>query len=567
MIEIKVYINKHEVVQVSAISEIIVPDMAEVQIELISNERDYFNLKDVDILLEDYKVPYTRSEDGMSIKSLANNLFRESFGYSNLRIFIDDEPINELIFKVSTNEEKYKNIRDMMKYLLNNNKRILDLCLSRTKSKSKNNGESEASFDSIISLAEQITYTFVEKGMGLKNELRHRLELVKEDASGNNFFNINPYDVIDNLDKLSQGYSHDSITLLGKMYSMEDIKRENHINSYNLEENKILLGGLISIKEALLSILSTIMKGSDNLTLDEEYRVITPFGKKRNYVIEDLYTEITTSGMEKRINTILESIDELLYFFQKDIKVNFNGFHPPILSPFARRSRFYLTVYKQLDEWYSLGNPNIGVNQDLTKIRSTSKIYELFTLYRLIDTLHTDGWDVINSVQHNVFKNFIPSQVDLRKDDAVLNVFYEKKISGFDKETKHNDLIALNKNNPTGQYNYYNPDFIIAKHRLETVSYFILDAKYSSSDTLRSRGVLDTLYEKYFCNLAVYNEVDEVLEKQAIKCVNAIHPFGGRRLTKWPSHLPKIIPDVSSVLLSQEINGLDKILSLINDPF
>lgn len=275
MIEIKVYINKHEVVQVSAISEIIVPDMAEVQIEIISTERNYFNLKNVDILLEDYKVPYTRSEDGMSVKSLENNLFRESFGYSNLRLFIDDEPINELIFKVSTNEEKYRNIRDMMKYLLNNNKRILDLCLSRTKSKSKNDGESEASFDSVISLAEQITYTFVEKGMGLKNELRHRLELVKEDASGNNFFNINPYDVIDNLDKLSQGYSHDSITLLGKVYSMEDIKRENHINSYNLEENKVLLGGLISIKEALLSILSTIVRDSDNLTLDEEYRVIT----------------------------------------------------------------------------------------------------------------------------------------------------------------------------------------------------------------------------------------------------------------------------------------------------
>lgn len=567
MIEIKVYINEREVVQESLISEISVPDLAEVQIEIISTERNYFNLKVVDILLEDYKVPHTRSQDGMSVKSLANNLFRESFGYSSLRLFIDDEPINELVFKVSTSEEKYKNIKDMMKYLLDNNKRILDLCLSRTKSKSKNDGESEASFDSIISLAEQITHTFVEKGMGLKNELRNKLELVKEDASGNNFFNINPYDVIDNLDKLSQGYSHDSITLLGKVYSMEGIKRENHINSYNLEENKILLGGLISIKEALLSILNTIVKDTDNLTLDEEYRVITPFGKSKNYVIEDLYTEITTGGMKKRISSILESIDELLYFFQKDIKVNFKGFHPPILSPFARRSRFYLTVYKQLDEWYSLGSPNIGVDQDLTKIRSTSKIYELFTLYRLIDTLHTDGWDVINSVQHTIFKNFIPSQVDLRKDDAVLKVFYEKKIRGFDKETKHNDLIALNKNNPVNQYNYYNPDFIIVKHRLETVSYFILDAKYSSSTTLSSNRVLDTLYEKYFCNLAVYNQVDEVLEKQAIKCVNAIHPFGKNTLNKWPSRLPKIIPDVSSVLLSQETNGLDKVLSLINAPF
>ena len=562
MIHTKVYINKREANLASVIN---IADADEVQIEIMSLDSGYFHSKQIDVLLEDYQVPYTRSEDGTSIKTITNNLFRESFGYSNLRIFIDDEPAGDLVFNVSTNERKFTSIKNMMNYLLENNERMLDLCFSRTKYKSKNDGEFEASFDSVISLAEKIVGNFKERGDGLKAQLRHRLEMVKEDANGNNFFNINPYDIIDNLDKLHQGYSPDSVQLLGRVYSLDEVQRENYINSYDLEENKVLLGGILSIREVLLDILNTIEKQFDDLTYDKEYEVIRPYNKAGRYVIEDLYAQITTSGMERRINLVLDDVSELLYFFQKEINVTHQGFHAPKLSPFARRSSFYLTVYRELNNWYSLGNPNIGVDHDLAKIKSTSKIYELFALYKIIDALHNDGWHVTSSVEHNLFKNFIPSQVGFKKEGSTLSVFYEKKINGFSDETKHNDLVALNKNNPRSQYNYYNPDFIIVKNQQDTVSYFVLDAKYSSAYTLEKHGVLDSLYDKYFSNLAVYNKDERTLDKSAIKSINAIHPFGDRSLSKWPSYLPRIIPNVSSILLLDSPSGLDPVLRLVND--
>lgn len=563
MNDITVYLNKYEVAKPLLISEINVSDMAEVQIRISSTEYNYFRENEAELILEDYKIPFTISADGASIISQANNLFRESFGHSHLRVFINEELTNELIFNISTSEAKFKSIKEMMTYLLDNNDRIIDLCLSRTKYKSKNDGEAEATFDSKISQAEKIVRLLVEKEVSLKNELRHRLELVKEDINEHNFFNVNPYDVIDNLDRLSQGYSQDYITLLGKTYSLEGIVRENHINSYDLEENKIILCSLLSIKQSLIDILNTIDKGLNKLTYDKEYKIIKPFYKVSQYSIDDLYTELTTNGIKKRIDLLLESVNEMLFFFQKEIKISVNGFHPPIISPFARRSRFYLNIYKEIVEWYSLGSPRIGIDQNLTKIKSTSKIYELFTLYKIIDALHNDGWVVTNSIQHSVFKNFIPSQVDLRKDDTALSVYYEKKVRGFDKQTKHNELVALNKNNPTSKYNYYHPDFIIVKRKLDTITYFILDAKYSSSSTLIKNSVLDQLYEKYFCNLAVYDQINRILDKGPIRSVNAIHPFGEKPLTKWPTYLPKIIPEVSSLLLSQNTSQLEELLKLI----
>lgn len=561
MINIKVFIRGEEVILSSVIK---VFDMDTVEFEITGNDRSYLSSIEVKIFLEDYEIPCVNMGDGLTLKSQINHLFRESFGYSNVRIFVDNEIFSELLFNVSTDENKFNNIKSMMGYLLQNNERILDLCFARTKYKSKNDGELEASFDTIISLAENIIKIFTEKTPVLRKELRNRLELVKENTNEKNFYNINPYDVINNLDQLYQGYSPNSLTLFGKIYSLDNIQRENYIDSYDLEENRILLGGLISIKEMLLTISSTIDKKLYRPTYDKEYEKIKPFYKLNEFSIDDLYVQITTAGMQKRIESIIIYIDELLYFFQRKLNINFKGFIPPNLTPFIIKSSFYLTIYKYLDDWYSLGNPNIGIDHDLAKIRSTSKIYELFTLYKLIDTLHSDGWEVINSIVNNSYQRFIPSEVNFRKEDTSLNLYYEKKILGFNENTQHNDLVALNKNDPKKQYNYYNPDFILVKQKKNNVSYYIFDSKYSSSSTLRTYKVLDNLYEKYFSNMATYDQVNNVLQKNSIKCVNAIHPFGQKELTKWSNQLPQIIPDISSILLSKDVNNLSKVLNLIN---
>lgn len=561
MIDIRVYVNSNEV---SLSSVINVSDKDTLEFELISSDSSIFASSKIEMFLEDYLIPYAESADGLIVKSQINHLFRESFGYSNVRVFVDDEIFKELLFNVSTDEEKFNNIKDMMSYLLGHNERVLDICFARTKYKAKNNGEFDASFDSIISLAEKIIFNFDRRKNDLHKELRHRLELIKESPNAQNFYNINPYDVIDNLDKLHQGYSPNSIKILGRVYSLEDIDRENYINSYNLEENKVLLGGLISIKSSLLDILRDIEDKSTRLTYDEEYKKIQPYYKINNFIIEDLYVHLTTHGMRRRIDNLLTTVEELINIFKNKLNVIFEGFLPPQLSPFARKSSFYLTNYTLLDEWYSLGNPNMGVDHELAKIRSTAKIYELFTLYKLIESFHNDGWEVVSAGEHSIFKNFIPAQIQFRKRDITLDIFYEKKILGFSQQTQHNDLVALDKNNPKSKYNYYHPDFILMKTRESTVEYFILDSKYSSSSTLYKFKVLDNLYDKYFANLAIYNKVDSVLDKRGIKCVTAIHPFGDKTLTKWPIQVPKITPDISSIFLSKEKNDLYKILNLIN---
>lgn len=561
MINIELYVGntKTPITPVVNVSD---TDLIEFKISNING--GFSSSGNIEIFLEDYSLPLIVSEDRTSTKTQVNNLFRESFGYSTVRFFDENEEFTSITFNVYTNHNKFEEIKEMMSYLLKYNNNILNVCLSRTKYKSNDDGAFEASFESIIALAEKIVEIFLINDSVLKGKLRRRLQLVKEEVNSQNYYNINPYDIIDNIDKLQQGYSPNSINLLGKIYSLDNIERENYIDTYDLEENRVVLGGLISIRETLTGISNTINDRIKSLNYDREYEKIKPFPRHNIYCIEDMYAHITTDGMEKRIENLVLDFDRLIFLFTKKLKVKFKGFITPNTTPFTRKSSFYLNIYTKMSEWYSLASPNIGIDQNLAKIRSTSKIYELFSLYKIIEALHTDGWKARNSENHSFFKDFIPTRISFYKEGCNLDVYYDRKVTGYNHETRHNELIALNKNNPRLKYNYYNPDFIITKYDEQNVSFFILDSKYSSSRTLQENNVLDELYKKYFSNFAVYNAVEGILEKHPIKSVIAIHPFGKKTLEKWPNLPLRITPDVSTIFLSKEKNDLSRVIDLIN---
>lgn len=522
------------------------------------------NLDNIELLLEDYRINFILNDNHNSLETHQESFFRESFGFATLRLFIENSLIEEIIFNVSTDSEKFNNIKAMMNYLLENNERILDICFSRTKYQARNDGESNATYESIISLAEDFIKNFDTGHRSFETLLKSVIVPIKEVANDKNFHNINPYDVLDNLGEIYLGYSPDSINIFGKIYSLQSIERENYSQTYDLEENRVLLAGLISIRYTLSDILENIRKKPSELTFEKEYEVIKIQNKPSgDLTIDDLYMQLTTAGMENRILKILDNIDIYLYYFKERLDITFQGFLKPKITPFVRKSSYHLNLFGILDDWYSLGNPTLGINHNLTKIRSTAKIYELFTLYKLIESLITDGWLIIRSIEHPFFKNFLPSQIEFKKNNEFLTLFYEKQIYGFNKDTLNNDLVSL-VHGKYGRFNYYNPDFVIAKKLDHSTYYYILDSKYSSTQTLEKFKVIQQLYEKYYTNLAIYEENKNILSKQNIISVNAIHPFGTSQLSKWKEKSISVIPNITSIILSKEQNNLNFFLEVLN---
>lgn len=552
MISLKVYINDMEATIASVISA---HDTDEIKLVVTPPESGFLEDDPIDLFFEDYKIPLHLDAEGcLTTESI--NLFRESFGYSTIRLFVDNSLHKEHVFNITTSRQKFESIKGMVSYLVKNNSQMLDICFSKTKYKSRNDGEATATFDTFITQAEKIVALFDGRSSALPQELHSKFITTKELPNPLNYYDIDPYDVIENLQDFQQGYSDNFIKVGGRMFSLDNMPRRSSGQSYDTEENRVLLAGMMSIKQVLLDIESKIEHEAGKLVNEGESSSVRYTRHSRGFAIEDLYAQLTTDGMLKRISSVLEPLEDLLYIMRRRLGVEFHGFLPPKMTSVTRRSSLYFEAYKMLGEWYRLGRPVIGVNDDLTKIRSTSRIYEFFTLYKLIEVLFKRDWSVVDATQHAFFGSFIPSKIRMKKEGVVLDIDYEKRLYGYSDRTQDKELIAISKTGSEEFYNYYTPDFLVTRDKKGSVDYFVLDAKYSSTSTLNRFSVLDSLYDKYYSNLAVYNKDKNTLEKGSILAVNAIHPFGRGKMSKWPEQAVRVIPDVSTVLLSNDYNNL-----------
>ena len=173
MIELNLIINDLSVVhQKNTIYHINDRDSIQFFIR-VENSLPEVHLNKVELLLEDFNINFVLSSDARSLQTYKESFFRESFGLSTLRIFIDNFSVEEIIFNVSTNQEKFNNIKSMMSYLLENNERILDICFSRTKYQARNDGDKEPTYESVISLAEKFISNFNNNQKNFETSLKN----------------------------------------------------------------------------------------------------------------------------------------------------------------------------------------------------------------------------------------------------------------------------------------------------------------------------------------------------------------------------------------------------------
>ncbi|MFC4953255.1 hypothetical protein [Acinetobacter puyangensis] len=561
MINVTLLINEEVFYEIPS-SPITILDNDSLQI-VIKNIDLVDNINDIEIYIEDYILPLHYNEYNQELTSIKDNVFRESFGYSTIRLYINNDIYKEIIFNVLTHQKKFEQIKEMVSYLINKNNLILDICFSRTKLEISPLGDSKATFESTLNLAEEIVSIFLTKKNSFSKVLKHYLEKNKEGFDNFNNFNIDPYEIFNNISDLFPSNDPESIHIHGRNFSLDKIKRDILIDSYNVEENQIIVGGLISIKNKLIDMQTILFHelNTNSLTYEHEYSNFKKF--KNQYDIDNLYLFITTNGMNKRIENLINSIDLILFELQKKLNIKYLGFLYPKITQFVKNSSFYKNIFIKLFDWYHLGSPSIGVNQNLTKIRSTSKIYELFCLYHFIEKIHESGWNVIKSQEHSFFKNFIPEYIKFQKDSYILELFYDKTISSFDQELSlNNDLVYL-KHNKKSSLDFYTPDFIFKINHINgNVKYFIFDAKYSSSNTLYKYNVLDELYRKYYTNLAIFNSESMTLESKNILAIIAIHPYGEKYLSKWKNIKNiTIFPIVETFKLNNSDHNFNKYIS------
>lgn len=547
----------------SKFSPLIINENQQVKIKIcFSSVGEMFRVPRLDI--EDHSVELHRDDfndtEGRHIivfSSTLGKVFRESFGLAFLRLFVGDEEFS-LRFEVLATKVTAIQTERMIRYLTEKREHIIRVCLSRTMlPMGMKEGLSDP--EMVLSTAEKIIDTLLECRGELRQQIRSKLVPAKVSAwraeqSGSL---IDPVDVIFNLDSLRPGNGHQDVILRGRTYSTSAIDVTALVTDTNVEENTILIGGLYSIRRVISCLMDEIgaaFKGRQIATYDKEY-----------VSLGEMMMKLNGGAMYERCERVVSSTESLIRMFENDFGIKFSGETHPKITPYVRSSRLYRSVFTQYAEWYGLGSPSIDGNMFLIKLRSLSKIFEFFVLFRLFDYLVGHGWQVVDFLLSEEFNKLLPNMITFQKGSARIVLSYEPNVFKHSTRTEHMELVKLD--HPSHYGNRWSPDYTM---RIEDatngcVRYLILDAKYSNPYWVENTHIKN-LHDKYYDHMAVFDKSKNFISRNEIMGVFAIFPEAldqvpktvNMRFAKFgvDSHGPIMIPMLAGLPISLETDSL-----------
>jgi hypothetical protein len=489
--------------------------------------------------------------------------FAECFGQAFVRIYVEGISY-AIFFNVRAKKVSVIAASKMIRYLASHHESIIRSCFSRSTNPVGSIEGAMADPESIIAAAENYTAALLVHRAELMATKRTRLVPTRQPLWKSNHTNcdIDPVDILNNLDAISPSPPEGDLFLRGRHFSLGDIDVSALKETTNVLENQILLGGLYSIRGKLQNLLDG---------LDQSALAQAPSDGYESF--DRLLLTLTSAGMVKRCYAVINQTTELTRLFESCMRVQYEGDIRPIMTPYARTSKVYRVLFSQLAIWYELGSPSFGANHFLMKLKSLSKIYELYSLFHILEQMLASGWTGLQIKSHPDLGEYIPQEVTLRRGDVVATVSYEPIIRPLNAYTAgHFDLVDVAHRKPNAEYNYWNPDYVI---RLDTAAgntkYLIIDAKYSTESIVRSihlPGVID----KYYWGMSVHNATKKSYSNDPIAAVLVIYPLGvnssfiryGKRTAVGSTQFPLPVVGATGLTIEAE-HSFNKVMTDVID--
>lgn len=465
------------------------------------------------VYIEDYKV-YLERKNNFFV-SQKHQFFRESFGLSYLRIYHNNE-VYEYIFNVLAEKVTSDQAQAIIEYVYAKNPNLLKVNLSRTTIQQNLVRDEDTHFESFLDFTQSFINYLDSKKSYLKNLVK--MKSISKKEINNNRTNqiIDPEDVLFNLDKIYQDNTSSDIYINRNYYSASNLPSNSLTETFDFKDNQIILSGLIYTQINLKKFLD-ILNGIDLINpvnSDKEYSIFSSYTNNR-HDISKVILKITSVGLIKRITLILKEIEYYIHFFKNTLKVSHKRPIYPEFTKLTMVNPFYKDIFLKIKNIYECGAFGIeGVTAKI-KIRSMSKIYEFFCLYKMIESFENLGF----FIKQEIKDGDIPQTITMERDDKILTIYYEKLIHYVDVLNKEESgLVSVNHSHKDKDYNFYNPDYIIEIYdkNSSNIFYYILDAKFRKSRNLINDNTLMKIKGKYFENLRYFNCKNNTLSNRNI---------------------------------------------------
>jgi hypothetical protein len=229
-----------------------------------------------------------------------------------------------------------------------------------------------------------------------------------------------------------------------------------------------------------------------------------------------------SKGFCERLNVVTAQLESLYNKYNEILQcTKFEVRTFPQKTKTFQEVKPYSQVFEQIMKWFKFGDFDMKKNRIIFNLRTLDKLFEYYSLYRLLKMLSNTGFEPITdrsaiiSYQYNVFDGWYENETDvantyhLEKDDYRLTLYYQPVVHS---DRFENELSIFRTTIPrrTQTSCYFTPDFLlkISKNGRPPV-YVVLDSKYSNRLSILRRhednsqtNYLDKIVLKYSSQFA-----------------------------------------------------------------
>lgn len=503
---------------------------------------DYFDKCSGEYVYNDYTYSLSiTDESGRSISGeclFVNNeiiedyvkpscIFRECFGIIRIEVIISGASYITQNTRVAMKESSINSsIINMIDYIYDNCDKFLYEEHKYSKSEFGVMPNEKISIDTKLSLINEIYDVYVKGYNILKHSAQTKLVNANKIGDFNELLSIGQNTInyiVNHTEELQPVNYNSGISVNKQYYEPRKTLVQSVAYSCDIYENQVIVGFLKTVVQDLDDIKSTV----------EKSKSLNAIPYRRNGYVDSAYYIYTRNT--KMLNSYLEGINACLLKIQKlyveykrilnvsDITV----VAIPRYTNIFRRIMPYNIMFKKIFKWFNCGNYDLSKSDLLLSFVSISKIYEYFCLLKINLSLEKCGFNLVsgfpfkyaeNQYYHNTSYN---NTFVFSKDNVNVTVYYQPIIYGktYGRERPNgiglfrnttisitnSAALALLDESEANRGNYYVPDYLIKISNVDTTNYYILDAKHSSSNTIK-RYQLPYLVFKYLFSISALSK-------------------------------------------------------------
>ena len=492
----------------------------------LSNDKKVSN---VDVYINGFKVDSTYNNSKIYFKNYKNGrIFIDNFGFLQISIevtYINDEVellYSEYLNVMIKNGVDSNALRNIANYIYRYQERLLfdsDMISNDIADVKKSNNQS---LESQIEILKRIVFEYKNCFRYFKNNAKFKLQStqVVDDFEKMKYLNSSTIDyIVQHPEQLIKSSTNTDIVINKQSYIPKKVVANDNTKNFDIYENNNIVNFLFTLVNSIDKMLEKARAKLSDYNISEI--------ENDYFVSASIIYGVTKKKVERYIETLCEIKSDIVGLYKAYYKLMPCTSSSIMRIPKATHTflsiKFYNRLYNCICSWFEFGIYDLSKENFLVPFLVNSQLYEYYVLLKMYNFIIKQGYSLEIAKKYNYQKaksTRYNNTFYFKSKEKDLTLYYQPIIDI--SERKHNNEIAILKNNDITSKKPYIPDYILKITDKRTLSdkYIVFDAKFSTAKNVKQHYYQDLAF-KYLFSFTTIDNNSEIIGLCAINGKNS----------------------------------------------